>query len=257
MDDIKSPNYKKEKPKDLPNIEEEKDSKTNPSEQYDVSHAPTPHVFKVKKSPAKTIIAVILILLLAAISGYLGYMYLQEKDNANNLQQQLNSAQSQTTAESDSSGQQQPQASDFSYSAEVGKFTLTLPNKYVIIKNIDGGFEGGPVTDLEVALNGSQPGIIDSSYSPNKVMSTLKQGSDLSTYINNRNQEFADVNEQNVVTVDGVEAKVYRLGGLFDINRVYFEKGDNFYELESLAPEPQNELSEALTNIIAGFRFNQ
>lgn len=260
MDDNK-PNEPKndDEAKILPEVDEKKlDQKTEDKNEvkYDVSHAPTPHVVHVKKSPTKKILIGILVVALIGACGYLGYAYLQEKDNAKNLQQQIDISQSLVEQPQESEPIDNS-ASQSVYTAEVGKFTLSLEAPYAIIKRLDGGFEGGPATKLDIGtiLEGSE-GVIGSSIAPTAVYASPSQDTTLEDFISSRNDGFENVTELESIKVDGVTAKVYRLSGLFDINRVYFENDSIIYEFEAIAPESANELAKELQAVIAGFKFN-
>jgi hypothetical protein len=251
-------------PKNLPDIEHPKEQLSgqfSKEEKYDVTHAPTPHVFKVQKSPAKIILTSLLIILLAVGCGYLGYLYLQEKDNANNLKQQVNKLKSQTSVPESNSAEVAVQAENetVSYTAEVGKFTLTLPKDYVIIKNIDGGYEGGPVTELEIGEATSNPGVIigTEGLTTFKIRAIPNQGGDLESFINEVLYDWPkdQQTEKETIKIGNINAKVIGVEGLSVSEYIFFEnEGINYYI--ELSDSKNEKIKLFKQEVISGFKFN-
>ena len=250
-------------PKNLPEIEHSKDTDDHHPivEKYDVSHAPTPHVVKVQKSPTKTVLISLLIMLLAGGCGYLGYLYWQEKDNANNLQQQVNTLNSQASVPQSNSAEEAVQVKNetVSYTAEVGKFTIILPKDYVIIKNIDGGYEGGPVTELEIGEATSTPGVVigNEGLTTFKIRAIPNQGGDLESFINDVLSDWPkdQRTEKETIKIGNIKAKVIGVDGFSVSEYIFFEnEGINYYiELS----DSQNEKIKLLKQeVISGFKFN-
>jgi hypothetical protein len=235
----------------------EKDNKSE-DVKYDVSHAPTPHVVHVQKSPVKSILLLLVFLVLIAGNILLGYLYYQQKQDANNLQQQIGNLQATTSTELQTEqGGDLSSSETISYSSKTGAYNLTISADYTIVENIDGDYEGGPVSDIEVANSVDTDGVVISSIPPTRVYSIPKTTSSLANFIDSQNSEYSNVVEIESITVDGVTAKVYRLSGLSDINRIFFESDNNVYMIEAGAPEGSGIISQQLQAIVDGFKFSQ
>lgn len=237
--------------------------KTEEDYKYEVSHAPTPHIVHVKKSPTKKILVGILIFVLIGACGYLGYAYYQEKDNANNLQQQLNSSQSQQSNQQESTEEQQTQADTVSYSADVGKFTLTLPNKYMIIRTIDGKGEGGEATYLNIGTKTDIAGVVDDGTSAGisgyKIVADPKvkfgDAFTLNDYIAVvLSDQIDQKTEKEKVTIGGVEASHFIVDGFGQDQYLFFTKDNNYYYISAIGVGSHSD--SKLNDIVDGLKFN-
>lgn len=245
----------------LPAVDEknlEYNTKEQEEAQYDVSRAPTPHVVHVQKSPLKSVVLLLGFLFLIAGNVLLGYLYYQQKQDANNLQQQIVDLQATSNNQPQKTeGGDLSRSETISYSSKTGAYNLTLSADYTIVENIDGDYEGGPVSDIEVANTVDAYGVVISSIPPTRVYSIPKTTSNLAYFINSQNADYGSAVEIEGITVDGVTAKVYRLSGLNDINRIFFESESNIYMLEASAPEDSGIISQQLQAIVDGFKFTQ
>ncbi len=149
--------------------------------------------------------------------------------------------------------------SEAKYSAAVGKFNLTLNNDYSIVVDLDGGFEGGPATQLFIAKDnpaGSQTVSAPSHARVDIFAVPLGVGN---TYASRVESETTDsgteVKKLEPVTIDGVSAEVYQLDGLFVYKKYLFQKNDIFYSI-TLGSADSSDSQTVLGDVIKGFKFN-
>jgi hypothetical protein len=119
---------------------------TQPVQQLAVSQNEA--IKQPKKSNKTKVFVWIIILVLLAGNIALGYLYYTQSKEVTDLQKQLESAKQ--VKEEPVTDANATNAAKTSYTATVGKFSLSLPDNLVIIKKLDGGFEGGPATILQV-----------------------------------------------------------------------------------------------------------
>jgi cytoskeletal protein RodZ len=141
-----------------------------------------------------------------------------------------------------------------SYKATVGKFTLTLPDTYAIVRENDGGAEGGPFTSLEIGSKTSINAVVDYSQTAQpSIVARAFHGSE--TF---RSLVDADVKDmgnptKTTVKVDGIDAESYTYGGFGAPQSVYFTKNGIYYKFHT---EEMDSSAGKLDSIIAGFKFN-
>lgn len=142
------------------------------------------------------------------------------------------------------------------YQAEVGKFKLDLSSKYVVIERLDGGFEGGPATSVEVGET--------STNTPNIVVTNPAQGftifarpesgatlADNDTVLALEDNEIAT--REDDTTFADTTARVYRIDGLFSTQHIVFVKSGIVYEITKIKEDTnQDAMLEAVE---AGFSF--
>lgn len=141
-----------------------------------------------------------------------------------------------------------------SYKATVGKFTLTLPSADVIVRDNDGGGEGGPFTSLGIGSKTSITGVVDYSQAVQaSLVARPLHGSE--TFRSVVDGDLKDVGEttKTAVRVDGVDAESYTYGGFGAPQSIYFVKDGIYYKLHT---EEADSPSGKLAPIIAGFKFN-
>jgi hypothetical protein len=213
---------------------------------------------QTKRSRSATI-GIVAGIVLAAVAAMGVYHWQHQKVESlskknSSLASQLKSAQkvsepAQTSAAATSS--------TIAYKASVGKFTLTLPNKYVIIVGNDGGYEGGPMTSLTIGESTSTPGVVSSSnFAPVTVRAAPLHGTFRSAV--DSDPDFGDgstVHDKSAPLVDGVKAEAYMVGGFGDSKIVFFTKGDILYKL-TFKTGASTSSSPTLDAVIAGFKFN-
>jgi hypothetical protein len=218
----------------------------------------TSPVISGKKSRKGLWIALVLLVFLIG-GGLFAYLWLSEKDRADQLNQQVDSLASQT--QPSGSQQTEPAEVSASYQATVGKFTLTLDDNYYIIVEHDGGFEGGPITQLRIGTkgeNGTQT-VDSSSHESVSITAVPLNGENFEDRVANALSADEGVTQTKLesVEVDGVDAEVYRLAGLFNDKKLFFTNSDVFYTITAGNAANDQSASEAvLTDVLAGFKFD-
>ena len=235
---------------------------TQPINQFSTNPDSTVATKQPKKSKKTKILVWLIIIALLAGNIALGYLYYVQTKEITDLKKQLDSAQQVKNEPATSA----PTASDTktSYTATVGKFTLALPDNYVIIKKLDGGFEGGPGTILQVTqFLDEAKGVVgsDNPFSELKITALPTpnfEGSDgLSSFMESLLQgtSMSELESKPDVTIDGVTAKVYGFNGLSYIEWYVFENNGIYYGVE-VAGADQEPSKSIIKEVIAGFSFN-
>lgn len=201
----------------------------------------------------------LLVLVLAAVG--LGVWYWQQqtineqnarvKDLENKVET-LNSEKEKPTNTSEDQEEKQTE-----YQAEVGKFTLTLPNKYKVIQQNDGGGEGGPSTHVLIAEETDTPGVFESSIWDKITISGIPMQATNTSFESRVKNKLSNshVIEEKKTTIDGVQADVYLVGGLGTMKKIYFANNDIFYEIDMRAnTDTANKRLDVIKN---GFQFSQ
>lgn len=208
-----------------------------------------------KKTRLRKIFIWLGLLVLVVIIALLGYLYLIERADSQRLRDQLN--QSPTVKEKvvNSPAIAPGQAK---YAATVGKFTLTLPSQYYITVELDGGFEGGPATRLTVGTvsTKAEQTIISPAHARVSIGAYLI--GDGNTYEARKKAELAEQEATKLTTVkvDGVDAEVYQLSGLFTDKKLFFTKNDIFYVITAGSVDSTTSPQKDLDEVVKGFKFN-
>lgn len=194
------------------------------------------------------------------VAGLLGYLYFIERGNSQTLRDEIQLMASNAKA-SDNVSSPAIAPAQAKYSAAVGKFTLTLPSEYYIIVDLDGGFEGGPVTRLNVGTlsTKAEQTIISPDYSRISI-AAYPLGGDSYEERKTAAIEQTGVTQQTKVSnvkVDGVEAEAYEFGGLFTQREHYFTKNDIFYVITAGNVDTETSpVQKDLVAVLKGFKFN-
>lgn len=137
------------------------------------------------------------------------------------------------------------------YSAEVGRFSIALSNPNVIIRALDGGFEGGPVTQLSIGrCIEDQINVVD-TYPLYEIKILAHPSSDSATLRSNFEAQWGSpLTLTGTATVDGVTAQVYTGTGLFTTKLLYFDNAGIGYQVELTETNPTSEaiLSDVVDN---------
>lgn len=215
-----------------------------------------------KKSKKGRILAILLIILLIGTSGALGWLYYDaareardQKDTISQLRQQLRDLGIET--DDDASDEAAANCAGGSeYSAEVGKFQLTLSSPNVIIRNIDGGFEGGPITELDIGRCLEDETNVVDKFPTHEVKITGHPSSDAATLRSNFESRFGSpLTAGPTVTIDGVTAQTYTGEALFSTKLVYFDHGGIGYQIE--LTDTNTESEAILTDVISDWSFTE
>lgn len=142
------------------------------------------------------------------------------------------------------------------YQAEIGKFKLDLAAKYAVIERLDGGFEGGPATSVEIGETSTNtPNIVVTN--PAQAFTVFARPESDATLADNDLVLALEDNEiatrEDDTTFADTPARVYRVDGLFSIRHTVFVKNGIVYEITALNEDAvQDAMFEAVE---AGFSF--
>jgi cytoskeletal protein RodZ len=208
-----------------------------------------------KYTSKKILIVVILVLLIMALS-IVTYLFVNENNTTKELTQKVSQIENQQpSTENGTATNTDATNSDgkISYVAEVGAFSLNLPNNYRIVEYIDGAGEGGKATQIDVAVSSNKgAATVDNfAYKKVSVSATPKENfSTLESLIQSKISEGDEYKKLENITISGVDAQVYEVPGLDVITYYFFEKNDIHYVIT-------NESSDAvkITDVLNGFSF--
>lgn len=213
---------------------------------------------KTKKSHLKPVLLALLVIVLVGGISYSVYGYIKSYRDENNLLKQ-DLAKQTADKEEASEGADTASANDgVEYSAKVGKFALTLTDKYGILVLRDGGGEGAPATKLSIPTATSNTGVYESLEYVNDVtieaVSLKSLNSTFEAQVKAALKDTASTKVSSPPSFSGVTSQQYSLGGLGNPQIVFFSRGDIMYTI-NLADK--NEVtSEKLKAIAEGFSFN-
>ncbi len=146
-----------------------------------------------------------------------------------------------------------PCSGSSTYTASIGKFKATLSSPYVIIRKLDAGFEGGPITNLNIAtcLVG-ETNVYD--FPPLSEVSILGHPASTSADLKSSFEATSGtLTADGTVTVDGVTAHKYKLSGMLESTLVYFDKAGIGYQIE--LSDTNATSSAILTDLISDWTF--
>lgn len=139
------------------------------------------------------------------------------------------------------------------YSADIGNFSIDLDSPRVIIRNLDAGFEGGPITSLETGtcIEG-EDNVVDTP--PTAEVKILAHPSSSSADLRASYEAGSGaLTASGNVTIDGVAAQKYTLDGLFVSTAIYFDNAGIGYEITL---SDTNTVTQAtLTDVISDWNF--
>lgn len=206
-----------------------------------------------KSSNAKKLFTLLSLLILLVVAVLLGYLYLTERESNRTLQAELNQ-----TDKADNTSSPVIAPAQAKYSAEVGKFTLTLPSQRYITVDLDGGFEGGPATRLAVGTLSDKAE--QTTLSPGHARVAVEAYPLLSWSYEDRKAsviDSVDAVKQDPVTIDGVPAESYRLNGLFTDQKLFFKNNDLMYIITAGNIDVEaNGVQTMLDEVVKGFKFD-
>lgn len=207
----------------------------------------------------KVLLAFAVLFLMGATLS-MGYLYYSEYQKANDAKSTIESKDKEISRLKAVAPVAEQKAT---YKSDVGKFTLSLPSDFYIVRNYDGTYEGGPAVQLFVgkALDG-QYNAIDIDMPKQLSLSSWPKSSyqaDLNSFLQSR---LGDLDSNNIgpVTIDGQSASQYvtedLLGGL--VRKLIFEHGDNYYDISVAGVNASgNDSNGYLQSVIDGFKFAQ
>lgn len=120
-----------------------------------------------------------------------------------------------------------------SYKAAVGKFRIKLSAPKTIIRTLDAGFEGGPITDLRIGTCLSGEANVVDLYPANEVRvigHPASSSADLKSQYEIANG--VTLTPSGTVSVAGETAQRYTADYLFSATLLYFDHGGIGYQIE-------------------------
>lgn len=140
------------------------------------------------------------------------------------------------------------------YAADIGNFEVTLSDPNVIIRHLDGNFEGGPVTQLSIGRCLDDETNVVAQYPTTEVKILAHPTSNAATLRTNFEAQWGSpLTAAGTVTVDGVTAQIYTGSGLFTTKLLYFDNAGIGYQIELV---DTNATSEAiLSDVISDWAF--
>lgn len=234
------------------------DDSENPKPEQVITPEKLPKKKKSKKGRILYILLVVILIGLLAGGGWFYYDATQtiqdQKDKISDLEGRLRDLGVEAVDGDDETADAASCAGGSSYSADIGKFELTLSDPNVIIRQLDGDFEGGPITQLSIGrcIEG-ETNVVD-EYPTYEVKITGHPSSDSATLRSNFEASFGSpLTAGPSVTIDGVTAQTYTGSGLFATKLVYFDHNGIGYQIELT---DTNTTSEAiLTDVISDWNF--
>lgn len=207
---------------------------------------------KSRASKRKKFIIIAVGVLLLLLIGILGYFYWIGKENTDQNRSQTpqtNTGQNNTNSPPESTPAQA------TYTAKVGRFTLTLGELYYIIIDLDGPFEGGPATRLAIGTRSDEGQQTVFSATHSRVTIEAYPINEFDSYESRVQTALQDVPDSQKLAdtqVDGVKAEVYQLDGLFTDKKLLFTKNNIFYDITAHGSDTSGGVLEA---VIKGFKF--
>ena len=217
-------------------------------------------------------IELVLIIAILAIIGFVGYRIYQtngSEEVKNNTAQ--NTETVDTTKETDDANTEDQEntedATQTQFTAEVGKFTLSLPSDYAVIKSVDGSFAARNSTQIEiVTATTDEENVFYStpSESDQNRLTALEKNdveSSLDEYIASVSRSAGNhlAESDSTTTVDGETAQVRYFGGYGKYVAIFWEKDNILYSLQGSAGSEvadYGETNSTIEAIIDGFSFN-
>lgn len=210
---------------------------------------------KPKKDKQK-VIAWILVVLLAMTAGAFAWLYFTKDNQANEPVQEQAADDDSQTADADT-GDDSADASKTVYEAEVGKFKLELDPTYVVIEKLDGPFEGGPASIIDIGETTTSTGVVSlNPAQPFSLFARPEAGATIATNSRVMALEGDDLAKpQANGEFAGETTRVYQVDGLFSTRHIIWVKNGIVYELAHIS---EDETHAAMLRVVeAGFSFVQ
>lgn len=198
---------------------------------------------------------------LGLLCGALGILLALEKQNAAGIVQraadqtsQIQDKPSQNSTPVSNAQEEVETVKKTTYDAEVGKYTLSLDSHYYILREQDGGGEGGPLTRISVGKkHDTGVAVIDASVHQ-KVSFTAYPIENRGSFRDQVRNELFEDNYKQLDSVPipgaGLTAEVYEIYGIGDARAYFFEKAGIFYAIEAVTWMPETQ--EVVEDVIAG-----
>lgn len=224
---------------------------------------------EAQKSPNPTnkkpkAIVILLVVLVFGLLGALAYLYSDRSNSTSNLETEVAQLKQAAIDVASATGIKDaipieevevvtPCSEGSNYTASIGNFTATLDSPYVIIRNLDAGFEGGPITSLNVAsCLVDETNVYDSP--PQSEVSILAHPANSSTDLRTSYESLnGSLTADGTVVIDGVTANKYVASGLFNTKVVYFDNAEIGYQIE--LSDTNTTTNAILTDLITDWSF--
>ena len=141
-----------------------------------------------------------------------------------------------------------------SYSASVGKFDITLSDPNVVVRKLDGGFEGGPITQVSVGQCASgENNVVDLTLTGEITILAHPASTSADLRSSYEGQNGVTLTAGSTMTIDGVSAQIYTNSGLFDQKFLYFDNNSIGYQIEVM--DDSTSTAAVLTDITSDWSF--
>lgn len=213
------------------------------------------------------IISIIILILALIAAGTTAYFWLDERRIANDLRDRIAELERQDipapAPDDDDDAAALCTTSTASFTADVGNFTLALPDsEYVIIKNHDGPGEGGDSTLISVgscldAANNVVDYANNNQLSISAIPSSNWPGTSFADWVAGRIDSVGvPARALPDVTIAGITAQEHAFDGLGETRKIFFENADMWYEIELYdAGFEGAPVLQKRTDVINGFSF--
>lgn len=217
-----------------------------------------------KKANITRIFCVLVALLLIGGLAAVGWLYYgsakkvrDQKALISTLEERLRDAGVSLPEDLDLGEDDEPAAScagGSSYAADIGNFEITVSSPNVIIRDLDAGFEGGPITDLAIGrCVAGETNVVD-DYLLDQVNILAHPAADAAELRANFEAQWGSpLTAGATVTIDGVTAQTYTGEGLFMTKLVYFDHSGIGYQIE--LPGTSATAEATLTDVITDWSF--
>jgi hypothetical protein len=214
-----------------------------------------------KKFPTKKLLFLAGAVLVVAIIGVLVWLYLDSKSQLSAKDETiaaLEAAAADTTPPAVTTDPASPApaacAGGADYSADVGNFRVQLDSPRRIVRALDGNFEGGPITQLELGRCVSDAtGVVDTY--PTNAVNILAHPSSTAAELRTayESQTGTALTPDGSVTIAGVTAQRYSADGLFATKLIYFDHTGIGYQIE--ITDTNTSSTATLTDATADWTF--
>lgn len=196
---------------------------------------------------------VLTIIMTLAAAGFAWLYYAKDETVQPDTQTDQTDENDQTDEQED---EEEAEPAKTVYEAEVGKFKLDLASKYAVVERLDGGFEGGPATSVEIGeTSNNTPNVVVTN--PAQAFTIFARPESGATLADNDQVLALEDNEiatrEDDTTFADTTARVYRIDGLFSTQHIVFVKNGIVYEITKIKEDSKQD--DVLEAVEAGFSF--